>query len=111
MKLPYNFKRISNTKGGLLSAQCSVFNQLGFNLNLWSRSLVLFGPEKYDVIYKKIRYPISQKSDIRYVMSHNFARIIFRKMFISITQKKNDKSFIDSMIMLRFGDTKVVKLL
>ena len=32
-----------------------------------TRYLVLFGPEKYDVIYNRIRYMISQKSVITYV--------------------------------------------
>ena len=40
-----------------------------------NRYLVLFGPEKYDAIYKRIRYLISLKSDITYVISHNYARI------------------------------------
>ena len=42
-----------------------------------TRHLVLFGPEKYDAIYNRIRYLISQKSGITYVYSHNFARIKF----------------------------------
>ena len=33
--------------------------------------LVLFGPEKYDAIYNRIRYLISQKGGITYVISHN----------------------------------------
>ena len=37
--------------------------------------LVLFVPEKYDVIYKRIRYLISQKSGITYAFSHNYAKI------------------------------------
>ena len=41
--------------------------------------------------------------------------IILQELFLEKCSyqlpKKNDKSFIDSMIMLRFGDTKVVKLL
>ena len=37
--------------------------------------VVLFGPEQYDVIYNRIRYLISQKSGISYVVSHNYARI------------------------------------
>ena len=32
-----------------------------------ARYLVLFGPEKYDAIYNKIRYFTSQKSGITYV--------------------------------------------
>ena len=37
--------------------------------------LVLFGPEKYDTIFNWIRYLISQKSCIKYVHFHNYARI------------------------------------
>ena len=40
-----------------------------------TRYLVLFGPEKYDAIYYRIIYFISQKSGITYVISHNYARI------------------------------------
>ena len=40
-----------------------------------TRYLVLFGPEKYDAIYNRIRYFLSQKGSITYVISHNYARI------------------------------------
>ena len=40
-----------------------------------TRYLVLFGPEKYDAIYNRVRYLITQKSDITYVLSHNYVRI------------------------------------
>ena len=40
-----------------------------------TRYLVLFGLEKYDAIYNRIRYLISQESGITYVFSHNYARI------------------------------------
>ena len=40
-----------------------------------SRYLVLFGPEKYDAIYKSIRHLISQKSGITYIFSHNYTKI------------------------------------
>ena len=36
-----------------------------------TRYLILFGSEKYDVIYIRIRYLISQKSAITYVYSYN----------------------------------------
>ena len=35
------------------------------------RYLVLFGPEKYDAIYNRATYLISQKSSITYAFSHN----------------------------------------
>ena len=39
-----------------------------------TRYVVLFGPEKRDVIYNRIRYFLSQKCGITYVFSHNYAR-------------------------------------
>ena len=39
-----------------------------------SRYLVLFGSEKYDFIYNRIRYVISVKSGITCVISHNYAK-------------------------------------
>ena len=40
-----------------------------------TRYLVLFRPERYNAIYDKIRYLISEKSGITYSINHNFARI------------------------------------
>ena len=40
-----------------------------------TRYLELNGPKKHDAIFDRIRYLISQKSCISYVLSHNFARI------------------------------------
>ena len=40
-----------------------------------TRYLVLFGLEKYNAIYNRIRYLISQKSGIIYVISHDYKRI------------------------------------
>ena len=39
-----------------------------------TRYVVLFGPEKHDVIFNRLRYLLSQKSGITYVLSHNYAR-------------------------------------
>ena len=39
-----------------------------------TRYLVLFGSEKYDVIYNRIRYFISVNSSISYVFSHYYAK-------------------------------------
>ena len=39
------------------------------------RYLVLFGSEKYDSVYSRIRYLISVRSCITYVISHNYAKI------------------------------------
>ena len=40
-----------------------------------ARFLVLFGSEKYDFIYNRIRYLKGVKSVITYVDSHNYSRI------------------------------------
>ena len=40
-----------------------------------TRYLVLFGSEKYDFIYNRIKYLIGVKSCITYVISHNYAKI------------------------------------
>ena len=40
-----------------------------------SKYLVLFGLEKYDAIYNRIRYLISQKSGITYAFCHYYAKI------------------------------------
>ena len=40
-----------------------------------TRYLALFGSEKYDYIYNKIRYLINVKSVITYVIYHNYANI------------------------------------
>ena len=40
-----------------------------------TRYLTLFGSEKYEAIYNRIRYPISLKSGITYIFSHYFTKI------------------------------------
>ena len=40
-----------------------------------TRYLPLFGSEEYDAIYNRIRYLISLKSSITYILSHYFAKI------------------------------------
>ena len=40
-----------------------------------TRYLVLFGGEKYDFLYNRIRYLIGVKIGITYVISHNYAKI------------------------------------
>ena len=39
-----------------------------------TRYLVLFGPERYDAVYNRIRYLINEKSGMIYSISHNFAK-------------------------------------
>ena len=40
-----------------------------------TRYLVLLGSEYHDAIYYRIKYLISKKSGIAYVISHNYAKI------------------------------------
>ena len=40
-----------------------------------TRYVVLFGTAKFDFIYNKIRYLAKVKSDITYVISHNYEKI------------------------------------
>ena len=40
-----------------------------------TRYLVLFGSERYNAIYDRIDYLINKKSDVEYIINHNFARI------------------------------------
>ena len=47
----------------------------------------LFGPEKHDAIYNRIRYLISQKSGITYIISHNYARIKVHSMILWLYKK------------------------
>ena len=40
-----------------------------------ARYFVLFGSEKYDFIYNRIRYLMEGRSSIKYVISHGYAKI------------------------------------
>ena len=40
-----------------------------------TKYLTLFGSQKYEAIYNRIRYLISQKSGITYIFYHYFAKI------------------------------------
>ena len=56
---------------------CIRFNILHAFIRVYDgiRYLVLFDPEKYDSIYNRIRYFISQSNGLTYVVSHNYTRI------------------------------------
>ena len=47
-----------------------------------TRYLVLLGSEKYDAIYNRIRYLISQESGNAYVFSHNYSKITIKSILI-----------------------------
>ena len=53
-----------------------------------TRYLVLFGSEKYDLIYNRIRYLIGVKSGITYVISHNYVKIKV-DLYISLSLEKS----------------------
>ena len=53
-----------------------------------TRYLTLFGPEKYDVIYNRIRYLMSQKSGITYTFSHYIVKI--KLILVVLYQQKKD---------------------
>ena len=53
-----------------------------------TRYLVLFGSEKYDLIYNRIRYLIGVKSGMTYVISHNYVKIKV-DLYISLSLEKS----------------------
>ena len=69
-----------------------------------TRYLALFGAEKYDFIYNRVRYLIGVKSGITCVFSHNYAKINV-DTYDSLSL---EETLFDSIIMLRFGQKKVV---
>ena len=56
---------------------CVRFGELDGFIRVYSgsRYLVLFGSEKYDFIYNRIRYLVGVKSGITYVVCHNYVKI------------------------------------
>ena len=55
---------------------CMRFDEIDGFIRVYdgTRYLVLFGSEKYGSIYNRIRYLISVKSGITYIISHNYAK-------------------------------------
>ena len=53
------------------------FDKVDGFIRIYDRTtyLKLFGSEKYDAIYNRIRYPVSLKSSTTYVFSHYYAKI------------------------------------
>ena len=53
------------------------FNEIDGFVRIYdeARYLTLFGSEKYDAIYDRIRYLLSLKSGVTYIFSHYFAQI------------------------------------
>ena len=53
------------------------FNKIDEFIRIYDETgyLVLFGSEKYDAIYNRIKYITSQKSGITYIFPHYYAKI------------------------------------
>ena len=64
-----------------------------------TRYLILFGSEKYDSIYNRIRYLISVKSGITYIISHNYAKIKLDS-YHSLPLEKT-MTFHDAIILIK----------
>ena len=79
-KKPYENILVYNISDkSLIDSRCLYirFNKIDGFIRVYdgTRYLVLFGSEKYDSIYDRIRYLISAKSEITYIISHNYAII------------------------------------
>ena len=124
------------------------FNKIGGFIRIYdgTRYLTLFGSQKYDAIYNRIRYLISLKSGITNIFSHYFVKIkidsydslpiekrltldnviihiksvlnkdtnhYYTKLFLEKCLYQLAKTiitiFFHSIIMLRFGETKIAK--
>ena len=77
-KIVYNISKFWSYKT-LIHAKhlCIRFGKINRFIRVYrgTRYLVLFGGEKYGLIYNRIRYLIGVKSGITYVISHNYAKI------------------------------------
>ena len=68
--------------------------------NNGTRYLVLFGPEKHDPIYNRIRYLISKKDGITYVISDKYGRIKIDS-YDSLPQKKKTLTLHSVIIIIK----------
>ena len=64
-----------------------------------TRYLVLFRIEKYDSIYNRIRYLISVKSGITYIISHNYGKIKVESLDSLLLEKA--MTFHDVIILIK----------
>ena len=53
------------------------FDEIDGFIRIYSAAkyLTLFGSEKYDAFYNRIRYLISLKSSIKYIFAHYYAKV------------------------------------
>ena len=68
-----------------------VFNEIDRFIKFYdgTRYLVLFGSEKYDSIYNRIRCLIGVKSGITYILSQNYAKIVDSHNSLPLEKKTN----------------------
>ena len=57
-----------------------------------NRYLLLLGPKKFDTIHNKFRYLITQKSNILYIMYHNYAKTLTLQGVIIVTKSVFNKN-------------------
>ena len=69
-----SYKSLIGAKPCVLSS-IKFINLLEFMMELDMLELVLFGGEKYDFIYSRIKYLIGVKSGITYFFPHNYVKI------------------------------------
>ena len=72
-------------------------------INDRTKYLTLFGSEKYDAVYNRIRRLISLKSGITYIFSH-----YLRKSKL-IQLSNNHKTIFYSITIVKFGKTEIAK--
>ena len=84
------------------------FDKIDVFIRVYSgtRHLVLFGPKKYDAIYNRVIYFISQKSGITYSTDHNFARtwtLHYVKMIINSVFNKNKNNHYHNIFLGKYS--------
>ena len=84
------------------------FDKIDVFIRVYSgtRHLVLFGPKKYDAIYNRVIYFISQKSGITCVISHIYARtwtLHYVKMIINSVFNKNKNNHYHNIFLEKYS--------
>ena len=65
----------SRVSGGSVVLSGSLWGSVGRSGAHWESVRSVYAPEKYDVIFSRIRYHIYEKSGVAYPISHNYPRI------------------------------------
>ena len=85
-------KKLKKKQNKILAKPLRIsFNKIDGFIRVYDRTryLVLLGSKKYDYIYNKIRYFMSVKSGITYVISHNDAKVKVHS-YVSLPIKKTN---------------------